>query len=189
MDDLERDLAVYLRSPRLEDYRAGPVLRRIREAAERDEGVTLTLDRREVHELAAIFQLGDGALRIVRELAAETWKLPGMAKLRDRRRDEITAGNYLSLRAGGLSGDGRVRLQRPDEYAAGEPSGACFVQVENGGPLDPPTAVEALAEFEGVPWPAMLKRLQRARKRLGDDFAPWDQDLAALPSARQDPTG
>ena len=184
----ERNLDVYIQSPRFEDYRVGPLVRRIREAAERDQGLDLELDQQDVAELDSLLRLGDAAIRIVRELSVETWKLPGMSKLRDRRRDEVLAGNYLSLRGGGASGDGRVRLQRPDEHAAGEPAGACFYEGSYGGPLSPVDAVGGLADFEGCSWSAMLKRLQRAKQRLGAEFALWDHELAGLPNWRQDPT-
>lgn len=186
-DARDRDLGVYLRFPRFEDHRVGPVVKQIRDAAALDQGVTLELSRREAADLDSILRLGEDALRIVRELAAETWKLPGMAKLAQRRRDEILAGNYASLLAGGWRGNGRVRLQRPDEHEAGEPYGACFLERDYGRPLVPVEAVEALAEFEGITWSAMLKRLQRARTNLAREPHPDDPQIADLPGNRQDP--
>jgi len=184
---VERDLGVYLRAPSFEDHRIGPVVKRIRSAVERDEGVTLELSRREAADLESILRLGENALRIVRELAAEIWKLPGMAKLAQRRRDEILAANYASLLAGGLGGDGRVRLQRPDDFEAGEPYGACFIERDYGRPLEPVAAVREIAEFEGISWSAMLKRLQRARANLAREPHPEDPQIADLPGNRQDP--
>jgi len=184
---VERDLGVYLRAPSFEDHRIGPVVKRIRSAVERDEGVTLELSRREAADLESILRLGEDALRIVRELAAETWKLPGMAKLAQRRRDEILAGNYASVLAGGWGGDGRVRLQRPDDFEAGEPYGACFIERDYDRPLEPVAAVQALAEFEGIGWSAMLQRLRRARSRLAGDPDPLTPQIADLPGNRQDP--
>lgn len=165
-EPLTRDLGAFLRGPSFVDEEIEGLEKQLAQAAESGAGLTLELSPRAVLCLHLVLIRGRHALRIIRELAVETWRLPGMAKLRDHRSAEILAANYESLRAGGLNGDGRVTLSRPDEWEAGEARGACFVAREVGGPLDPQSATRALAEFEGVPFNTMRTRLLRAKERL-----------------------